>query len=450
MATGGPPIALDRRLPRYTSYPSAPHFDTGVDEAAFRGWLAALDPDPAASIYLHIPFCAAMCWYCGCHTTVAKSAEPVARYARLLAREIDLVADAVPHRLRVSHIHLGGGTPNLLAAADLQRLSDRIADRFALRPETEIAAEIDPRTLDPEMPRTLAAAGVTRASIGVQDFDPRVQAAIHRHQPFAMTRQTVDALRDHGIGSINLDLMYGLPHQTTASIARTADQALALEPDRVALFGYAHVPWLKPHQRRIADDTLPQAAARAALYATASAALLAAGYHAIGIDHFARPTDALSRAATSGTLHRNFQGYTTDDAPVLLGFGASAIGSLPHGYVQNTTAISAWRDTIAAGRLATRRGHALSADDRLRRGIIERLMCDLQVDVGAECARHGVSLHRLAAELDAVDRLVGYGLGWRDGAWIGVSDDARPLVRALCAVFDRYLVPDAVRHAPII
>jgi oxygen-independent coproporphyrinogen-3 oxidase len=441
---------FDQRLPRYTSYPSAPHFGGSVDAATYRGWLAAVDPDLTASLYLHVPFCAAMCWYCGCHTTVAKDPGRIARYAALLADEIDLVADALPGRLGVSHVHWGGGTPNLLAPADLRRISDRLAARFAGTARSEIAVELDPRTLDRDAVRALADVGVTRASLGVQDFDPRVQAAINRRQPYALVAQAAAWLRDHGIAAINVDLMYGLPHQTPASMARTIAETLTLAPARLALFGYAHVPWLKPHQRRIADAALPTAAARAALYGTAGAALVAAGYRAIGIDHFARPDDALARAAAAGTLRRNFQGYTTDAAPLLIGIGASAIGSLPQGYVQNAAALGDWRAAIAAGRLATRRGHALSADDRLRRDIIERLMCDLRVDLDAACGRHGVGRDRLTVECADVDRLVAGGLGWRDGGRLGVADPDRPLIRAVCAAFDRYLGRAQARHTRLV
>ncbi len=434
-----PKAAAEARLPRYTSYPTAPNFHDGVDVAVYRRWLEAVAPGAKLSLYLHVPFCAAMCWYCGCHTKVAKSYEPIARYAALLAREIDMVADAIPIRPRVSHIHWGGGTPNMLSGDDLQRISERIAARFDLDTATEIAAELDPRHLDREQVRALAACGVNRASLGIQDLDERVQAAINRAQPFAMTAAAFESLREHGIERINADLIYGLPYQSLASMAATVEQVVALVPDRIALFGYAHVPWMKPHQRRIPEEALPNLEARAALYTAASDRIAAQGYRRIGIDHFARPEDPLARAAAGGALHRNFQGYTTDDAPLLIGVGASAIGALPQGYVQNHAPLAEWRESIAAGRFATRRGRALSDDDRLRRAIIERLMCDLSVDLDALCGQFGADPAMLEPECARIDAMAASGLGWREGRRLGVAERDRALVRLVCAVFDRYL-----------
>jgi oxygen-independent coproporphyrinogen III oxidase len=442
-----PSASVEPRLPRYTSYPTAPNFHQGVDAALYRQWLGAIEPGAVVSLYLHVPFCPAMCWYCGCHTTVAKSYGPIAGYAALLAREIDMVAAAMPFRPRVSHIHWGGGTPNMMAGDDLQRISERIAERFELDPETEIAAELDPRGLDRDKARALAGCGVNRASIGVQDLDSRVQSAINRHQPYDITASAVALLRDHGIDRINADLMYGLPYQTVQGIDATIDQVVSLAPDRIALFGYAHVPWMKPHQRRIPAETLPDAPARAAQYAAASDRIASRGYCRIGIDHFARPEDALAMAAANGMLHRNFQGYTTDDSPLLIGLGASAIGSLPQGYVQNETTIAGWRESIAAGRFATRRGRALNENDRLRRAIIERLMCDLSVDLRVECSERGVDPADFEAECMNVDALAASGLGWREGWRLGVGERDRPLVRVVCAVFDRYLDRGAVGHS---
>jgi oxygen-independent coproporphyrinogen III oxidase len=440
----------ERRVPRYTSYPTAPCFHAGVEAVTYRGWLETIESEATASLYFHVPFCAAMCWYCGCHTTVAKSYGPIAGYAALLAREIELVAGLIPGRLRVSQIHWGGGTPNLLSGADLRLVSEMIGRRFALTPETEIAVELDPRTLDGEKVRALADCGVNRVSLGVQDIDPTVQEAINRRQPYAVTAAAVERLRACGIDRINVDLMYGLPYQTAPGIAATFGQVMALAPDRIALFGYAHVPWMKPHQRQIPEQALPDTAARVAQYQAASEAIAAAGYRPIGIDHFARPEDTLARAAEAGALHRNFQGYTTDDAPVLLGFGASSIGSLPQGYVQNDATIAGWRRAIAAGQLATRRGVALGADDRLRRTIIERLMCDLAVDLARECGKHGVDPARFAAACDAIDALAARGLGWRRGWQLGVHERDRPLVRIVCALFDAYHAPGPARHSRVV
>ena len=445
-----PMASYERRLPRYTSYPTAPQFHARVGAERYRGWLGTIDPAAPVSLYLHVPFCGVMCWYCGCHTTVAKSYTPIGRYSELLAREIELVAAAIPGRLKVGHIHWGGGTPNMLAPDDMLRLFATLRERFDVLPGPEIAVELDPRTLDREKVRALGEAGVTRASIGVQDLNPRVQAAINRCQPYAMTAEAVALLRREGIDRINADLMYGLPYQTTAGIVETIDQVSALAPDRLALFGYAHVPWMKPHQRLIPDATLPGTTERAEQYAVAGERLAERGYRRVGIDHFARADDALAVAAADGRLHRNFQGYTTDDAPALIGFGASAIGSFEQGYVQNEASIAGWRERIAAGHLATSRGIALTPEDRLRRAIIERLMCDLSADVGMICANHGVDPSDLTAEWARVDALIGEGLGWRDGWRIGVAEQDRPLVRALCAAFDGYLDEKTPRHSRLV
>lgn len=442
--------AHERRLPRYTSYPTAPHFHPGVDAETYRRWLEAVPAGTRVSLYLHVPFCAAMCWYCGCHTMVAKSYAPIAGYAALLAREIALVASFLPARLPVSHIHWGGGTPNLLSSDDLCRLAAVIGTHFDVSAETEMAVELDPRTLDRDTVSAFAQIGVNRASLGVQDFDPRVQEAVNREQSYAMTAEAVAMLRAKGIVRLNLDLMYGLPFQTAAGVVDSVEKAVALAPDRLALFGYAHVPWMKPHQRRIEAAALPDGAARLAQYVAASDAIVAEGYRAIGIDHFAWPADALAQAADGTRLHRNFQGYTTDDAPLLLAFGASAIGQLPQGYVQNDPAVAGWRRRIAAGELATQRGIALRGEDRLRRGIIERLMCDLAVDLARECLGEGADPAAFTAELAAIDALAARGIGWRRGFRLGVAEKDRALVRFLCACFDAYLPHGEARHSPVV
>ncbi|HEV2548710.1 MAG TPA: oxygen-independent coproporphyrinogen III oxidase [Stellaceae bacterium] len=445
-----PVAAHERRLPRYTSYPTAPHFHLGIGADTYRRWLEAVPPSTPVSLYLHVPFCAAMCWYCGCHTTVAKSYAPIAGYAALLAREIELVAAFLPARLPVSHIHWGGGTPNLLSSDDLRRLAAVIDTHFDHSAETEMAVEIDPRTLARDTVSTFAQIGINRASLGVQDFDPRVQEAVNREQSYAMTAEAVAMLRAKGIARLNLDLMYGLPFQTATGVVDTVAKAVALAADRLALFGYAHVPWMKPHQRRIEEAALPDGAARLAQYAAASEAIVAEGYRAIGIDHFAWPDDALAQAAATGRLRRNFQGYTTDNAPLLLAFGASAIGQLPQGYVQNDASLAGWRRRIAAGELATQRGIALGDEDRLRRTVIERLMCDLAVDLARECAGANADPATFASELAAVDALAGRGIGWRRGFHLGVEEKDRALVRLLCACFDAYLPHSEARHSRVV
>jgi oxygen-independent coproporphyrinogen-3 oxidase len=437
----------DQRVPRYTSYPTAPQFHAGVQEAAYRRWLAELDAAEPLSVYVHVPFCDSLCWFCGCHTKIVRRHAPVAAYLELLLREIALVADALPGRQPVCHLHLGGGTPTMLAPADLERLFAALRRVFVFQDGADIAVEIDPRAVPQETIATLGRMGVNRASLGVQDLDPRVQKAVNRIQSLEETREVTDALRHAGIKSLNIDLMYGLPHQTVAGIRSTIDAVLGLAPDRLCLFGYAHVPWMKRHQKMIDEAALPGPEDRFAQYIAAAEWLQAAGYVWIGLDHFARPDDPLAVALSTRRLHRNFQGYTTDGAHARLGFGPSAIGALPQGFVQNAVAMSAYWAAVDGGHLPVQRGLVLSDDDRLQGAVIEQLMCYLEVDLAAISRRFGRAPDAFGDALDGLadpiaDRLVTV----RDGV-LRVTPRGRPFVRTVCAQFDTYLAPDAQRHA---
>jgi oxygen-independent coproporphyrinogen III oxidase len=436
-----------RPVPRYTSYPTAPHFHAGIGARDYSTWLAALDPAESLSLYLHVPYCRSMCWYCGCNTKVAARHEPIAEHARLLSREIDRLAASLPARMNATHIHWGGGTPTILAPDEFAAVMALLYERFAIARTAEIAVEIDPRTLTPAMVAALAEAGVTRASLGVQDFDDAVQRAVNRVQPFEMTRDAVTRLRDAGVSAINFDLMYGLPHQTVAGVLATVDRAVTLAPQRIALFGYAHVPWMKRHQRLIDETALPDDDARWAQSQAAADRLAQHGYVWIGLDHFARADDALAQNAVAGRLRRNFQGYTTDKARTLLGLGPSAIGELPQGYVQNATEPGAWGRAIATGEFAVVRGIALDSDDRLRRDVIERLMCDLNVDLCEIAHRHGRDADIFTPERPALRRLADDGLITQEGERIALTAQGRPLMRAVAAIFDRYLKPETKRHS---
>jgi oxygen-independent coproporphyrinogen-3 oxidase len=437
----------DRRVPRYTSYPTAPHFSRAVDGTAYAGWLAALPQQAELSLYLHVPFCASLCLFCACHTTVTRRPEPLAAYTRDLLAEIDLVAAAIGRTAPVRHVHWGGGSPTALPPAALLAVMQRLRTRFDIPPDAEVAVEIDPRTLTPEGVEGLAAMGVNRVSLGVQDFDPQVQQAINRHQSLEVTATCAERLRAAGIGSINLDLIYGLPYQTVDGVTETVRQALTLDPDRAAVFGYAHVPWMKKHQALLPEAALPGTANRFAQRQAVEATLTGHGYHAIGLDHFARPDDRLAQAAAQGRMKRNFQGYTTDEAPVLLGLGASSIGSLPQGYVQNEPGVPAWRDAIQAGRLPTARGVAMTPADRLRRDVIEQIMCSLAVDLRATAARHGTDLAALMDAAPALQDLARDGLIDWQGERVSVTTLGRPFVRGVAAAFDTYLRPDGARHS---
>ena len=435
------------RLPRYTSYPTAPHFTAAVDSGVYAKWLGSIPQDATASLYLHIPFCRSMCWYCGCNTSVARHDGPIEAYLPAIRREIELVSRRLSQRIAVSHVHFGGGTPTILkpeAFADLVALLRR---SFAVRPDAEIAIEIDPRALSGPMIESMADSGVNRASIGVQSFDPAVQLAINRMQIFKETASAVDALRRVGICDVNVDLIYGLPHQTVASCVDTVLQCAELWPERLSIFGYAHVPSFKPHQRMIDAESLPDGLERYRQFEAMAAALGDLGYRRIGLDHFCLPDDPMNRAQEAGRLRRNFQGYTTDSADVLLGFGASAISRLAEGYVQNDSGARSYAARIAAGELATVKGSALTNDDRLRGDIIERIMCDFRADVGRICAAHGTSTENILQASARLRDLVANGVAVIDGTSLAVADDARFLVRSVAAAFDAHLEGSAMRHS---
>ena len=437
----------DERLPRYTSYPTAPQFSPAIGAEAYGEWLAALPGEAVGSLYVHIPFCRRMCWYCGCNTSVASRPEPVADYLAALEAEIGMVARRLPRRLAVSHLHFGGGTPTIVSPDQFRALMARLRDAFDLLPEAELAIEIDPRVLTARMAEALGTAGINRASLGVQSLDPAVQAAINRVQSLEETALAVDRLRAAGVRGINVDLIYGLPRQSVESAVATARAAAALRPDRFSVFGYAHVPGFKKHQRRIDAAALPAGFERAAEAEAIAGTLVADGYVRIGLDHFALPGDPMAVAARTGMLHRNFQGYTTDGADLLIGLGASSIGHLPEGYVQNAPVTRDYVAAIAAGRLATVRGYALRDDDRLRAELIERLMCDLAVDVPAICRRHGVDAGAVADADPMIERLAADGIVRRDGGIIAIAPEARNLVRVAAAAFDAYRAGSGAVHS---
>lgn len=433
-------------VPRYTSYPTAPHFHSGVTAQTYARWLTDLPADATISLYLHIPYCDRLCWFCGCNTKHTLRYEPVTQYLQALYAEIDWVSRQLAGHGRVTAIHLGGGSPTLLTPVDLLALKAKLADAFTIDPAAQISIEIDPNDLDEGRYDAMAAFGLNRASLGVQDFDPKVQKAINRLQSFEQTKSVVDAMRQRGVPSINLDLIYGLPYQTEAGLARTVEAALSLDPDRVALFGYAHVPWMKPHQKMIPDAALPDRFARFAQAERAAAMLVEAGLTPIGFDHFAKPGDSLAVAAQSGTLRRNFQGYTDDAADALIGLGASAIGQLPQGYVQNTTATGEYSRAVLAGGVATAKGFALKPDDRLRAHAIETLLCHFRL--GAEdVSQFGAAGRALMAEAEAMVRADEDGLVAMKNGSLVVTESGRPFVRVIAARFDAYLGTGTARHS---
>ncbi|KQV64432.1 oxygen-independent coproporphyrinogen III oxidase [Rhizobium sp. Root1220] len=433
-------------VPRYTSYPTAPYFHDGIDETHYRQWLGE-NTDGPLSLYLHIPFCDRLCFYCGCHTKQVRRYDPIAAYLDALNIEIELVAECLAGRRKVSAIHFGGGSPTIVSPVDLQRLRVTLDRHFDIQPDCEISVEIDPTHVDAERLSAWKSFGMTRASVGVQDFEPIVQAAINRPQSFEQTAAVVGMLRELGIGSINLDIVYGLPHQDRQMLLNTIELCLAMTPDRIAMFGYAHVPWVKKHQSRIDTATLASPVERFEMAATGTELLLDAGLVAIGIDHFAKPHDSMARKLADGALRRNFQGYTTDVANILIGLGASSIGRLPQGYIQNIVATGQYCRAVSEGRLPVVRGFALSDSDRASALAIENLMC-----------RHAFSLadlrarFRRAADSACNDAMRTHfldddGLTSFDGDTFAIKPEGRPFTRAFASKFDRYLHQGAAKHS---
>ena len=439
---------FDARVPRYTSYPTAPHFAGGVGPETVAGWLGSLPEGARLSLYVHVPFCRRLCWFCACRTQGTASAEPVVAYVDTLLREIDLVAAHLPAGVRLSQVHWGGGTPTLLPPAQMTRLADALFAAVPRADTCEFSVEIDPNEVDDARLDALAAAGMTRASIGVQDFDPDIQKTIGRDQSFETTARAVEAIRARGVRSLNADILFGLPDQSPARITDSVQKLLSLSPDRVALYGYAHVPWMARRQTLIPSDRLPSPEERLRLFETARRLFLWDGYREIGIDHFAQPTDSMAEAARTGRLRRNFQGYTVDDGAALIGLGASAISRYPQGFAQNNAATGAYTGAIRDGRLATKRGHIFAGEDLLRARMIEALMCDFRIDRAELLADWGASPAMLDAEFARVQAAFD-GFVRVDGSGLSITQEGRPLARMVARAFDAYAM-DAAGHSPAI
>jgi oxygen-independent coproporphyrinogen III oxidase len=433
--------------PRYTSYPTAPHFHAGVASVQYQRWLEALPADASLSLYAHMPFCDTLCWFCGCSTKITRQYAPVATYLDALLAEVAMVGAMAPATAQVRHIHWGGGSPTILGAGDIHRLSDALQAAFNVAADAAFAVEVDPRGLDHDRIDALASAGLTRVSIGVQDFDPAVQHAINRVQSVAETSAVIERFRLHGVPSLNIDAIYGLPGQRERELLGTLGEVVRMKPDRIALFGYAHVPWMKKHQSMIDEEALPGVADRHRHAELAADFLVSEGYVRIGIDHFALPHDEMARAARDGTLVRNFQGYTVDRADALIGLGASSIGRLPQGYVQNAAAIGAYQRRILGGELAAERGVELSDDDVIRSHVIERLMCDLSFDRASLEAEFGAAAATVVAEARLLIETGTDGLIAPTDGGFRVTERGRPFTRRIAAAFDAYLARGAARHS---
>jgi oxygen-independent coproporphyrinogen III oxidase len=439
---------FDARVPRYTSYPTAPHFSPEVGPGDFARWIKAIPEDSEISLYLHVPFCRRLCWFCACRTQGTSSDAPVIAYVETLKAELALLAALLPRGVSLSRLHWGGGTPTLLSADLMRDLAQAVFAVAPLAADGEFSVEIDPNEIDDARLDALAFAGMNRASIGVQDFDPIIQKAIGREQSYQLTRDVAERIRARGVASLNADILYGLPFQTGPRISDSVQKLLTLSPDRVALYGYAHVPWMSRRQQMIPSDAMPTPEERLSLFETARKLFLWDGYVEVGIDHFAKPEDGMARALQAGTLRRNFQGYTDDPAPVLIGLGASSISRFPQGFAQNASGTAEHTKAVRAGRFSTHKGHRFQGEDLLRARIIEALMCDFRVsrdellqDFDVSTARIDNLFHSASAGFGDMVRVT------EDGFYI--PERARPLTRMIARAFDAYYSAKAKHSSAI-
>jgi oxygen-independent coproporphyrinogen-3 oxidase len=433
----------DRPGPRYTSYPTAVEFHAGFDEPTYREHLAraAAEHDAPLSLYLHLPFCEERCTFCGCMVIITKKREVAARYLEHLHREIALLAEHLRGRRRVVQYHWGGGTPTYLAVDQMVALQDTVARHFDIQPGAEVAIEVDPRVTSFAQLGTLRALGFNRLSMGVQDFTPEVQEAVNRVQGEAETRALFERARELGYESINVDLIYGLPLQTVESFGRSVDTVIRMRPDRVAVYSFAHVPWIRGNQRRLRPEDLPSPETKLSLFVAARSRFLDAGYQPIGMDHFALPGDEMARAARARTLHRNFMGYTVKPAPDMLGAGVSAIGDVAGAFAQNVKKLSSYYSALDAGRFPIERGYRLSPDDHVRRHVITQLMCNFHLDGAAVSGRFGIDFDSyFARELQELRAgPLADGFLEMDAGRLDLTPRGRLFVRNVCMVFDRHL-----------
>ena len=433
--------------PRYTSYPTADRFVEAFGEGCLRQRLeerAARGTSEPLSLYVHLPFCDTVCYYCGCNKVVTRDHGRSAKYINTVGREITQVAALLgatrAARPQYSQLHWGGGTPTFLSRAEMQALMEVIDANFARAPGAEVSLEVDPRRIEDGRMAFLAGLGFNRLSVGVQDFDARVQQAVHRIQSEEETRRVIDEARAHGFRSVNLDLIYGLPLQTLDSFNATLDKVLGIAPERIALYSYAHLPSLFKPQRRIHSAELPSAETKLQILTLAIGRLPRAGYVYIGMDHFARPADELAVAQGQGRLQRNFQGYSTQAGSDMLGFGVSAIGRVGPSYYQNAKDLRAWEEAVEAGHLPVWRGIELTADDLVRRAVIQSLICNFSLSLESIELSWLIDFRRyFAAEMEELRRLAADGLVELPPDWIVVTPKGRLLVRAVCMVFDRNL-----------
>ena len=440
----------NRPGPRYTSYPTAPVWkdDFGPDDLE-NCYARAESAATPLSLYMHLPFCESLCLFCACNVSIQKDKRVAIPYLAALKKEIEHVAQKVSPKRRVIQFHWGGGTPTYLSPAQMEDLFAHTRERFSFAADAEIGIEVDPRVTNREHLETLRRLGFNRLSMGIQDFQPQVQQTIHRVQPYEMTRDLIVGARELGFESLNVDLIYGLPYQTAESFADTIDQVLTLAPDRVAMFSYAHVPWLKRQQGSFAAH-LPEGKEKFRIFRSGLERFLAAGYLYIGMDHFARPGDELATAQKNRTLHRNFQGYTTKAGADLYGMGVSAISSIGSAYAQNRREVPAYQDEVAARGIATMRGYRLSPDDLLRRAVIGRLLCHTVIPKHEIEREFSICFEQyFAVELERLERPRAEGLVEVAGGEIRVTPLGRIFIRNVAMVFDRYLHEQQMDNKPL-
>lgn len=428
---------FDAKVPRYTSYPTSPHFNTEVSDTQVSRWISEIAPNSKISLYVHIPFCKRLCWFCACRTQGTQSTAPILAYLETLKTEVATLAKHLPEGITLERFHWGGGTPTLLSPEMITDLAGEILAVTPMAQDGEFSVEIDPSEVDGPRLDALAAAGMNRASIGVQDFDPEIQKCIGREQSYETTRDAIDMIRERGVQSLNADILFGLPHQTKGKITESVQKLLSLNPDRVALYGYAHVPWMARRQSMIPSDALPTPQERLELFETARRLFLWDNYREIGIDHFATKEDGLTKALDAGKLRRNFQGYTEDTSEVLIGLGASSISRYPQGYAQNQPATSKYTAAVREGLIPIARGHAFGGDDKLRARMIEAVMCDFRIsrsEIIDNFDITGEALDTLFAETNRAFE----GLLTVDKDGLFVPLEARPLTRLIARQFDAY------------
>ena len=435
--------------PRYTSYPPATKF---TDDVSWSDLDARIEENNRSardlSVYFHIPFCESLCWFCGCTTVITLDHGKGADYIGTLGREVEMMAPRLNTGRKVVQLHFGGGSPTFLRPDEIRRLGGIIHKHFTFSPEIEASVEVDPRRLTRDHLVALRGIGFNRASMGVQDFDPQVQEAIHRIQSPEMTRQAVDWMRELGFASVNLDLIYGLPHQTPESFDKTLDLVLEMQPDRLALFSYAHVPWIKPAQKILEQKILPPAETKLEVLKLVIEKLTANGrYVYIGMDHFARPDDELAVAQRNKQLQRNFQGYSTRSGSDIYAFGMSSISQIPDAYWQNEKELPKYREAVEAGRMPWSRAYFVTDEDRIRRETIMRVMCDLSLDFDAMSQKLGIPFERhFEKELASLAPLAADGLVKRSASGLEVTDVGRLFIRNIAMCFDNTLAPAGERR----